>query len=256
MALITINDVVTNYSQSGTAGRPVILLHGWGQNTEMMAPIEEHLADRFRVFNLDLPGFGQSAVPAVSWSVYDYANHLKQFINVFKLYEPIIIAHSFGARLAIIYAANNPVYKMVITGGAGILEERTADYYLRVYSYKLAKKTLKLLGLTKYQEALQRTSGSSDYQKTNGVMRESFIKIVNEDLSKYLEDIKAEVLLVWGENDEATPLWMGQKMAELIPGAGLAVFEGDDHYAYYHQMARFLRVIDVFLANDGEVTHE
>ena len=256
MATVTIKNILTNYSKSGENGKAVILLHGWGQNIEMMKPIEDHLASNFQVYNIDLPGFGESAEPLESWSVYDYADFLKQFINNFKLYNPILIAHSFGARLAIIYAANNPVDKMIITGGAGILDERGADYYFKVYSYKLIKRGLDLFHLNKYKAALQKNAGSSDYQNTTGIMRETLVKIVNEDLSKYLEDIKAEVLLVWGDKDEATPLWMAKKMEASIPNVGLAIFEGDDHFAYYHQMPRFLRVIDIFLEKDRLATNE
>lgn len=253
MAQIVINDVNINYSKSGNTGLPVILLHGWGQDLAMMSPIEQHLAAGFQVYNIDLPGFGLSEEPKYGWSVYDYADCLRVFIEQLKLIDPIIIAHSFGARLAIIYASLYKVHKMVITGGAGIKDKRGIDYYLRVYSYKLAKKSLGILGLKQKQAALSKSAGSSDYQKTNGVMREAFVKIVNEDLSNLLSKIEAEVLLVWGENDEATPLWMGKKMEQSIPNAGLAIFDGDDHFAYYHQMPRFLKVIDIFLKQDRMV---
>ena len=250
MTQIVIKDVTINYSKSGDTGLPVILLHGWGQNLAMMSPIEEHLAAGFQVYNIDLPGFGQSEEPKYGWSVYDYADCLKQFIQQLMLFDPIIIAHSFGARLAIIYAANFKVKKMVITGGAGIKDKRGIDYYLRVYSYKLAKKSFGVLGLKNKLAALSQRAGSDDYQRTSGVMREAFVKIVNEDLSSLLPKIQTEVLLVWGELDEATPLWMGKKMEQAIPNAGLAIFEGDDHFAYYHQISRFLKVIDIFLTKE------
>lgn len=249
MAKLLIKDVSINYSCSGTSKDTVVLLHGWGQNMTMMVQIENHLADRFTVYNIDLPGFGKSDTPLIAWSVYDYADCLKQFMDRLSIYDPIIIAHSFGARLAIILAANNDISKMVLTGAAGIKDKRHLDYYIKVYSYKLAKNTLKIFGLKKYQEQLSNNAGSSDYQNTSGVMRATFVKIVNEDLTKYLSDIKAEVLLVWGEKDMATPLWMGKMMAELIPNAGLAIFENDDHYAYYNQTSRFLKVLDIFLSS-------
>jgi pimeloyl-ACP methyl ester carboxylesterase len=59
------------------------------------------------------------------------------------------------------------------------------------------------------------------------------------------------VLLVWGDQDEATPLWMGKMMEEKMPNAGLAIFEGDDHYAYWHQWDRFNRCLEFFLKEEG-----
>jgi len=247
MTVTKIHDVNTNYIKYGEKGRVVLLLHGWGQNMIMMEPIAKHLSDRCQVYNIDLPGFGQSDEPPVSWSVFDYADWLKAFIDYFEIENPILISHSFGARLSIIHASKYPVHQMIITGGAGIKDKRGLDYYLKVYSYKAAKKGLSILGLNKTKEKLMKNAGSSDYRNTSGVMRETFVKIVNEDLSGYLKKIEAETLLVWGEKDEMTPLWMGQKMEKEMQNAGLAVFQGDDHFAYWNQMDRFLKVIDIFL---------
>ncbi len=247
---IKINDVKVNYTKDGDFGRDVILMHGWGQNIEMMAPIALHLKANFTVYNLDLPGFGNSDTPQSVWGVQQYSEMLKIFIEINKIENPIIIAHSFGVRIALLYASSNPVYKLILTGGAGILPKRTLKYYIKTYTYKLAKMILSLPGLKSFKANLLKSAGSVDYQALDGVMRAGFVKIVNLDLSPILKDIKAQTLLVWGENDDATPLWMGQKMEREIENAGLAIFENDGHYAYWNQMPRFLSVIDIFLKED------
>ena len=247
MSYITVKDVKTYYQKTGDGKDAVILLHGWGQNTQMMDPIQEHLSDRYTVYNMDLPGHGQSEEPKYGWSIYDYEEFLELFLKEMQVENPILICHSFGCRIALIYASRHPVKKMVITGGAGIKEKHGADYYARVYSYKAAKKVLTLLHLEKTKQKLMQNAGSSDYRNTSGVMREIFVKVVNEDLSSLLPQVKCETLLVWGDKDEMTPLYMGKMMEEKMPNAGLAVFEGDDHFAYWHQMTRFLAVIDIFL---------
>ena len=78
-------------------------------------------------------------------------------------------------------------------------------------------------------------------------MRASLVKVVNEDLSPLLPQIKASTLLVWGEKDDSTPLWMGQQMEKEIPDAGLVIFENDDHFAYLRQWPRFVTVVRAFL---------
>jgi pimeloyl-ACP methyl ester carboxylesterase len=78
-------------------------------------------------------------------------------------------------------------------------------------------------------------------------MRQTFSKIVSEDLSPLLPKIKAETLLVFGSNDTETPLWMGQKMEQEIPDAGLVVFEGRSHFAYLEEWPRFCALIREFL---------
>ncbi|NLC34359.1 MAG: alpha/beta hydrolase [Erysipelothrix sp.] len=247
---VNINNVKVHYTKAGDQKQAVILLHGWGQNTTMMEPVSQHLSQFFTVYNLDFPGFGQSGLPSEPWGVPEYSKMLEDFCKHLNIQNPILIAHSFGVRVAIVFAQNNEVKKMVFTGGAGIRPPRTLKYHLRVKTFKTIKKTLKLLNMKNILAKLEKNAGSEDYRALSGVMRASFVKIVNLDLSEYLKNIQCEVLLVWGSLDDATPLWMGQQMEREIPNAGLAIFENDNHYAYFNQMPRFLSVLDIFLEGD------
>ncbi len=232
-------------------GNDIICLLGWGQDSRMFLPTLKHLSNRFKVSILDLPGFGESGLMSRSWSVDDYVNWLRAYIEQENINQPIFIAHSFGARVAIKYAAQYPVLKMVLTGAAGLKPKRGLSYYSRVYSYKVAKQIFKLPFMNGYKEQALKHFGSSDYKALEGVLRESFVKIVNEDLRKYLPQISASTLLIWGENDDATPLWMGQVMEKEMKDAGLVVFQNDGHYAYWNQIDRFHKIVDQFLKEDA-----
>ena len=245
-----IDGVKLCYDKKGKKGRNVLLLHGWGQSKEMMDLIAEFLCEHFIVYNFDLPGFGQSDEPKEAWGSADYRDCLRKFCVLKKIEDPIIIAHSFGCRIAIQYAHEYKVHKMCLTGAAGIRDDRNLDYYFKVYSYKLAKKVLSIKPFEKYKQQLTGKAGSEDYKNTSGVMRSTFVKIVNEDLKPLLKDIETETLLVFGENDDATPVSKGKMMEELMPNAALVVFENDDHFAYYHQSRRFNLVLDAFLRSD------
>jgi pimeloyl-ACP methyl ester carboxylesterase len=80
------------------------------------------------------------------------------------------------------------------------------------------------------------------------------VSVVNEDLSKLLKEIQTSTLLIWGDKDDATPLWMGKTMAKNMKDAALIIFEEDDHYAYYHQRVRTIRIIETFIKQNKEVT--
>lgn len=243
--------VRTAYRRSGK-GRDVLLLHGWGQKMIMMSEIEKHLSSSFSVYNLDFPGFGESDVPPVPWGVEDYCEFLRDFIVKNEIDMPILIGHSFGCRVAIRYAAKyRDVRKMCLTGAAGIRPKRTVEWYMKTGMYKAGKWFLKHTGQEKKLAEMQKNSGSADYRNTSGVMRETFVKVVNDDITPLLKDISCSVLLVWGERDEAVPLWMGKYMESTIPDAGLAVFEGEDHFAYWNQPERFNRVLDIFLKGEA-----
>lgn len=248
MSTISIRNIRINYRLVGE-GHDVVLLHGWGQKMIMMDFIQDHLANRFRVLNLDFPGFGESDEPDRPYGVADYCELLHDMLKELNIEKPILIGHSFGCRVAFHYAAKYPVAKMVLCGAAGLLPKRGLDYKIKTGSFKLAKKIVGLTG-EENLEKFKKQFGSSDYKNTSGIMRESFVKIVNDDVSDKLPFVFCPVILIFGENDDATPLWMGKELESKLHDAALIVFEKDDHYAYFHQPQRLLAIVDSFLAGD------
>jgi len=246
MPNVKIQGINLYYEKSGSKGKKVLLLHGWGQNTQMMEFIASYLKKHFIVYNLDFPGFGQSEQPPVAWGCEDYLEFIHDFCLKMKIDNPIFIAHSFGCRIALRYAYKYGAYKMVLTGAAGIRDDRSLSWYLKTYSYKLAKKVLPKNILDKYQNKV----GSTDYKNSSGVMRQTFVKVVNDDVKDLLPQINCETLLVFGQLDDATPVSKGKLMEKLMPNAALVIFEGDDHYAYINEAQRFNAVLDAFLRSD------
>jgi len=249
MPLIQLNPLQIFYTQQGQ-GQDILCLHGWAVDHTMFEPTLNAFGYAFRVSNLDLPGFGQSSMLDRPYNVDDYAEVIHQFCLELSITNPIIIAHSFGARIALVYASKYEVCKLILTGAAGLKPKRGLDYYAKVYTYKTLKHLAKHKLFKPYASKLSQRFGSDDYQQTSGVLRQSFVLIVNQDLRSLLPLIKCPTLLIWGEYDDSTPLWMGQVMAKEIPDAGLVVFEKDDHFAYWHQIDRFHRIINSFIQED------
>ena len=250
---ININGMEISYSFAGQ-GIPMVLLHGWGTDSSSLAPVFDHFKEYFSVYNIDLPGFGDSPAPQDAWSVGDYADLVEAFIKKMDMDRPVILGHSFGGRLSIILSARNIPRKTVLVDAAGIRPKRTMKYYLRVYTYKCAKKLFALPGLNRYRgRALSlwlKKNPSSDYNAAEGMMRQIFVKVVNEDLKHYLPEIEVPTLLVWGENDTATPLSDGKLMEKMIPDSGLVVLNGAGHYSYLERLPQFLLILDSFLKDE------
>ena len=99
---------------------------------------------------------------------------------------------------------------------------------------------------------IQEKAGSEDYRNTSGIMRETFVKVVNDDVTPILKDIKTPTLLVFGEKDESTPVSKGKMMEKLMSDATLVIFENDDHFAYFNEGDRFNRVLEAYLKEDYE----
>jgi pimeloyl-ACP methyl ester carboxylesterase len=247
---VDINGIRTRWRQTGS-GPSVLVLHGWGARIEGVDPIIRALAPQLTVFAVDLPGFGESGMPPAAWGVSDYAEWTRALMDELGLARPSIVGHSHGGRIAIHLASHHPerVDKLILVDSAGIRPQRGLRYYRRVALAKTAKHAARLLGPA--GRALQRRvharTASSDYANA-GPLRPTFVKLVNEDLTPLLSQIRASTLLIWGDQDADTPLSNGQTMERLIPDAGLVVLKGAGHFSYIDQPQRFGRVAAHFLA--------
>lgn len=242
---LRLGDLNIFYKRVGS-GYPVLLLHGWGGNADSFFPVLNHLRSRFEVYAVDLPGFGRSSIPPGVWGVEEYADMVYRFLRELKIDKAHIVAHSFGGRVAIVLSALHPevVDKLVLVNSAGLIPKRSFKYYIKVYSFKLLKRIYTLLG--KDLEPLYERYGSKDYKEA-GELRAIFKRIVNQDLRKYLPMIKAETLLVWGDQDRETPLYFGKVMEREIPNAKLVVFEGAGHFSYLDRLTDFNLLVYKFL---------
>ena len=237
---INIKNVLINYVQYGE-GKDIILLHGWGQNIEMMKPIGDNLCNRFRINILDLPGFGESEEPKEIWSISDYAEMLEEFINKLNIKKPIIMGHSFGGRVAIRYSSNHPIEKLVLFGAPCIRIQEELPLHIKVL-----KGLKKLPGMNEFGEYMKKYIGSRDYKAASPVMRQILVNVVNEDLSKYAREIEEPTLLIWGENDTEAPVGDARELERIMIDAGGIVLPGT-HYAYLENLPQVINILNNFI---------
>ncbi len=235
---------------------PIVLLHGWGCSIQTMQPVYDYLAPRYVVYALDFPGCGGSDQPPVAWGVDEYLHLVLDWLDAMQISKAIFLGHSHGGRVSLALAARYPerVARLILVDSAGIRAPRDFRYYRRVYFYKAAKRVIALPGIRRWQaplrKRLMKLLGSEDYGNvTPGVMQGTFIRLVNTDLRPLLKSIKASALLIWGENDQDTPVSDGKIMEQEIPDAGLVVFKGAGHFSYLDSFPQFCAVISSFLSS-------
>lgn len=250
METLTIDGVKLCYSVQGS-GRPLILMHGWGCNSSTVASIAAVAAQTHTVYNIDFPGFGASPEPDEVWGVERYACLVEGMVRELGLENPVLAGHSFGGRVAIVYASRNDVDKLILIDAAGVKPRRSLKYYFKIYSFKALKRLMCLVyGKEKAQariEVQRAKRGSADYANSSPMMRAILSKVVNEDLCHLMPRIKAPTLLIWGEADTATPLSDAKKMERLIPDVGLVSFPGCGHYSFLDNPGQFSAVLNSFL---------
>lgn len=249
--ILNIDGVRINYEELGDiSADPVIVMHGWGCNHKTIDFVSKIASENKRVYNIDLPGHGNSSEPDQVWGVEDFARLIEKFIEIEEIKKPSLIGHSFGGRISIVLASRNDVDKVVLIDSAGIKPKRSLNYYRKVYTFKFIKNLVKLVfGNKKGEEIVERIrskKGSPDYRNSSPMMRKIMSRCVNEDLRKYMPLIKAPTLLIWGENDTATPLGDAKIMEKLIPDSGLVSFAGCGHYSFLDNPGGFKAVLREF----------
>lgn len=206
------------------------------------------------VYCLDMPGFGESDEPDNSWNVDNYVSFITSFIKKQNIKELDLIGHSNGGRI-IIKLMNSQkldfkVNKIILMGCAGIIHKKTLVQKLKIKTFKLCRKILEFEPINRIRPnlliKLKNSFGSEDYKNASPVMKETLVKLVNEDIKNFLPNINVPTLLIWGELDAATPISDGEIMERLIQDSGLIRVKNCSHYVFLEKPTYVNKIIYTF----------
>ena len=249
MAYLEVDGIKLRYKLAGS-GAPILLLHGWGGSIESMGLLFDDLARDHTVVAFDFPGHGESSLPPKAWGVAEYAESVRGVMDALQVHRPHIIAHSHGGRVTIKLATVHPdrVGKLVLVDSAGVRPPRSWRYYVRVLLAKGGKALARYCGRigAMARERIYRAIASTDYANA-GPLRDTFVKLVNDDLTPLLSQVASPTLLIWGADDTETPLSSAKVMERLIPQARLVVLQNAGHFSYLDQYGKFRLIVRQFL---------
>lgn len=236
---IVVDGILTNYQAIGEKNRPVFLiLHGWKRSLGEWLPIARQISQKYYVVLLDLPGFGGTHMPQSAFSIYDYSKFVEHFLEKLEIKKVTLLGHSFGGRIGIILGAKTKrLEKLILVDAAGV-EKRSAAARVKILFFK----SVKIFLPRKLTERLRQLLGSPDY-KTSGALRNTFIKVINEDLTYLLPEIAAPTVLMWGSRDREVPLWKTKLMKRMIPNSHLRVVWGAGHSPYMEKSKEFMEIL-------------
>ena len=236
-----VNDININYIKYGNNKKDtVVLLHGCGQNIDMMKPIGNYLEQDYQIVIIDLPGFGNSEEPKYAWSLLDYVKSIREILLKEKIENPIMMGHSFGGKLALLYASIYDVKKLVVFASPVNHNHKVS------LKSKMLKQIKKLPLMDKLGEKMKKHMGSTDYRKSSPIMREILVNHISTDIYDDLANIKASTLIVWGENDITVSPNVAYEIDNAIPDSGVVLLPGT-HYAYLENLNRVIDILYKFL---------
>ena len=212
----------------------IVLLHGWEARAGKLEPLADKLRKLgWKVENLELPGFGLPA-PKTVWGVGDYADWIKEKAGG----ECVVFGHSFGGRVAIKLAARGAIKGVVLCAPGGLSRPGRIKRVL----FGMLAKMGRAFGLEKYKTVLYKLAREHDYERTSGIMREVFKKVVEEDLNPLVGEIKVPTLVLWGKQDRVVPYIDGQKFKQ----AKLVLLDGQGHRLPYELPEEVAKEIDIW----------
>lgn len=242
MPTIQAGGLATYYEQVGS-GPLLVLLHGWANGWEAWLPIIPYLSDHFTLVMPDLPGCGKTETPKEGWDTQRHADWLSQFLHSLSsldstLSSLCVVGHSYGGKILLEYCSGNyqPQPKKIIlmdaSGIPAVLNKKQQTLArLAVWTPSFIKAKL----TTKMRTSLYKQFGAeSDYISANPFQSATLKLVLAEDYTSKLAHIEQQTLLLWGKNDESTPLWQGETMQQLIPMNKMVTYDAGHfpHHTY------------------------
>ena len=260
---LDVNGIATRVLEAGSAGTPVVFVHGAGGRADRWARNLDALAAAgYRAYAFDLPGHGFAAKGAgVACSVPAYRDMLAGFLDAIGAARAALVGTSLGGHVVAAYAARNPgrVRAVALAGSLGLVpvgEETRLRVQAGLADQSRAGVLAKLERLLGDPSLATPELVEEDVRINNSPgAKESFAALGRYVATQLDDDVVGEqlaasglpVLLVWGEGDRSVDLSVGRAAAALIPGARLLVLPGAGHAPYLEKPEAFNRALIEFL---------
>jgi len=229
---------------------PVVLLHGWNITGKKYSKLSDFLKKKgYKVYAPDLPGFGTESLLKKTLELDDYVLFLKTFLAKHSLPKIFLVGHSFGGRVSIKFTAKYPqnIKKLILTGVPGLPPVRGCKIKFFGFVSKAGKIVFSLPLLSVFQKyarkGIYKLAGASDYQIASGKLKETFLKIIREDLVTPMQKISVPTVLIWGKKDKSVPEKIAKEMSRIITNSILEVFPQSGHKLPYENTDEFARTL-------------
>ncbi|MCF7812374.1 alpha/beta hydrolase [Candidatus Gracilibacteria bacterium] len=250
---ITAKNIKTHFRIFGEGKEKLVFLHGWGGSSESFESLAPRIAKKAKMQALvvDLPGFGKSdPPPPEGWTTHEYQSWLKDFLRQQKISKASFYGHSFGCRVLVRLLVHKPelAQKVILSGAAGIRWPLSLRQKISVFLSKTFSPAKSLIPDRVQKFILCRVFGARDWGMVPAELKATLRKTLDEpDFRDELSQIKTPVLLLWGHNDQITPLRSAKVFARELPHAKLKILDGGRHGIHHTHGDKITKYVTQFL---------
>lgn len=248
--VIAVDDLDTFYCEFGKGNNYLLLIHGWGQSHAFWNDLVKKYSNKYHIFTLDLPGFGKSREPPTIWSLTDFAKFVHNFSTTLEIKNPIIIGHSFGGKIAIAYAAEFPVKKLVLYSTSGGISEKSL--YKIVYKKVFVNFSKHIFPnlIYRLQSLIFKPTSYKNNVIVNNKRSRRMLDIYtnsHEGDSNLANKIKTKTLILTGAKDNISEHGSGKFINSQIKNSLLVEINDAGHFAHLESPNKFYTSLDRFL---------
>lgn len=220
----------------------IVFLPGWKSPASLFCSV---MSETPNLVAVNFPGWPDSERPRATWGLAEYALFLKEFLVKLNITPSVLVGHSVGAAIAVEYLSRvGHAAKFILVDGA-IIRERTGKTGVLFIGAKIFRYFLPFIN-KKWRTRLAGGILSEDYLQA-GEMEDIYRRLISEDRQKDFSGLNLPVVMVWGENDQATPLAQAARLKELRPSVTLEVIPDAGHYCFLDQPERFRDIMSKVL---------
>jgi pimeloyl-ACP methyl ester carboxylesterase len=263
---IDLDGCTTHYIERGE-GEPIILLHGYNYDSFLWADNIDVLAEKFKVYALDLWGFGYSTRKPLDYGYQLYADQVLMFMDALWIQSASLVGQSMGGGTAILFCVQHRqrVNKLLLVAPASLPHTfpligkffnlpRVGEFVMSLSTNAIRKKTLgdfwiynkKLITESYFENVtrFQKIKGTTEV--LTAILRKEFIYTLSDEVHRLgQEDVP--ILIVWGREDKTIPVRLGQEMHRILLSSRLEVIDNAGHVPNYECSDVFNRLALDFL---------
>jgi len=256
----------THYIEKGD-GEPVILLHGYLYDSYQWNKNMDALAEKFKVYAIDLWGFGYSTRKPMDYDYQVYAGQLLKFMDALNIQRASLVGQSMGGGTCILFCTQHGerVNKMILVASGGMPNPPTLLTRIACIP-KVGEFLLRMKGSRKgmlkanfiYDKSVltdEYVENVTRFHKIKGttevllkILRKQFWDTLLEDIHK-LGEMDVPILIVWGRQDKSIPVKLAQDMHRILKGSQLEILDPAGHCPNDEQPEKFNQAAIHFLSS-------